>query len=258
MFKRVSRLIDHFTDTIKAGYYAPAKLDDNPDTDPLPRKPWVLTALGIFSVGYAFATNTVIGLAIEASLVGVTAGIGLAAVATAGLLGAVYLKSKKSGKDRIFETNMAGQRVKGKREDLYQLNKAQRKIISLTEAFKTAAAPKVINAEVQAVVAAHEEICKRVHVVDVGDAPGGEKTYEFVRPVVEFMSAAATPEEEEEAKAEAKAKAEARAEAKEAKAEAKAKEEEAQKKADSKPASKSASKPRAKPKSKPRPAAKAA
>lgn len=241
MFSRVTRLIDNFTETIKAGYYTPATID-NPETDPLPRKPWVLTAMGIFSLGYAFATNTVIGLAIEASLVGVTAGIGLAAVATGGLLGALYLKSKKACKERIFETNMAGQRVKGRREDLYKLNQAQRKIISLTEAFKSAASPKVVDAEVRAVIAAHEEICQRVTVVDVGDAPGGEKTYEFVRPVIAFTSAAAKPEDDAKPKAEEKAetKAESGAEAKE------------------KPAAKKASKPKAKPKSKPRPVAKAA
>lgn len=205
MFSRITRLINNFTETIKAGYYTPATID-NPETEPLPRKPWVLTAMGIFSLGYAFATNTVIGLAIEASLVGVTAGIGLAAVATGGLLGALYLKSRKACKERIFETNMAGQRVKGRRDDLYKLNQAQRKIISLTEAFKSAASPKVVDAEVRAVLAAHEEIRQRVTVVDVGDAPGGEKTYEFVRPVISFTSAAAAPEEDARAKAKPKSK----------------------------------------------------
>lgn len=190
MFTRVKRLIDNFTETIKAGYYTPATLE-NPQEEALPRKPWVLTAVGIFSIGYAFATNTVIGLAIEASLVGVTAGIGLAAVAAGGLLGALYLKSKKAAKERIFETNMAGQRVKGTRTDLYKLNQAQRQIISLTESFKSAAAPRVVDAEVKAVIEAHEDIRQRVNVLDPGDAPGGEKTYEFVRPVVEFTNASA-------------------------------------------------------------------
>lgn len=192
MFHRARRWLDNFTSTIRAGYYAPAAPENPHEREEiLPRKPWVLTAMGVFSLGYALATNTVIGLAIEASLVGVTAGIGLAAAAGAGLMGALYLKSKKSGAAQISETNMAGQRVRGSRADLFALHQAQRRIISLTAAFEDAAAPKIVEAEVQAVIAETAGPRSRVKVLDAHDAPGHKKTYEFVRPVVTFADAAA-------------------------------------------------------------------
>lgn len=191
LFDRAMRWIDDFTDTIRAGYYTPALPAPPKDEETLPRKPWVMTALGVFSVASALLTNTVIGLAIEASLIGVTAGIGLAGVIGAGILGTLYLKSKKAGAEKIAETNVAGQQVEGPRSALYKLHRAQRQIIGLTESFADAASPKMIQAEVQQIIADTAALRASVKVTDPGDAPGHRTDYEFVRPIVQFADAAA-------------------------------------------------------------------
>ncbi|MDI1228354.1 MAG: hypothetical protein PSY14_11775 [bacterium] len=190
MFDRLSSWFDNFYDTIKAGYYTPAAPHKIHDDSALPHKPWVTTALGALGLSSALASNTVIDMMIGASLIGVAAGMGLAAVTGVALLGALYLHSKKSGAVKIAETNMAGQKVSGSRADLYTLHTAQKKIISLTATFSEVAGPAVINAEVMDIIADSKAARDRVQVIDHGSAPASKVTYEFVRPVVQFADAA--------------------------------------------------------------------
>lgn len=190
MLGRLGRWIDDFTTTIKEGYYSPADPVDE-QGESLPRdKPWVMTGFGAFGIASALLSNTVIGLAIEASLIGVAAGICLAGLAGLGVMGALYAHCKKTGAEKISETNMAGQRVTGTRADLYKLHQAQRRIVTLTEDFQAAAPLRRVMAGVQDIIRDTAPERARVTVTDTGDAPADKKDYEFVRPVIAFTDAA--------------------------------------------------------------------
>lgn len=191
MLEAVGRWFDHFTDTIKAGYYAPLLPHQKHSHAGLPHKPWVMTALGVAGLAGSLITDAIVTLTVGASAVGIAAGAGFAAVAAAGMFGALYLRSKSHAGDTLSEINMAGQRVTGTRRDLYTLHQAQRKIISLTEAFDEVAARVVVDAEVQDIIHDTAAVRARVKVTDPGDSPGRKKVYEFVRPVVQFADAAA-------------------------------------------------------------------
>lgn len=192
MFDRLNRWFDNFRNTIRAGYYAPAfphKHDSNNSS--LPRRPWVLAGFGLTGLAGSLATDAIVTLAVGASAIGIAAGAGVAVIAAGAMFGALYLHSLKHGRETISETNMAGQKVQGPRADLYTLHMAQKKIISLTEAFDDVAPLRVVAAEVQDVIKSTVDARKRVTILDSSDAPGHETDYEFVRPVVQFADAAA-------------------------------------------------------------------
>lgn len=193
MMEAIGRWFDHFTETIKAGYYAPILPHQKHSHNKLPHKPWVMAALGITGLAGSLVTDAIVTLTVGASAVGIAAGAGFAAISAAGMFGALYLRSKSHANDTLSEINMAGQKVTGTRRDLFTLHQAQRKIISLTEAFDEVAARVVVDAEVQDIIADTAAIRARVTVTDPGDSPGHKKVYEFVRPVVQFADAAVPP-----------------------------------------------------------------
>ncbi len=202
LLDRLSRWFDNFRNTIRAGYYAPAyphKHDSN-SRGGLPRRPWVLAGFGLTGLAGSLATDAIVTLAVGASAIGIAAGAGVAVVAAGAMFGALYLYSLKHSRQTISETNMAGQKVQGQRADLYTLHMAQKKIISLTEAFDDVAPLRVVAAEVQDVIKSTAEARTRVTILDSTDAPGHERDYEFVRPVVHFADAAAIVAPESAAK----------------------------------------------------------
>lgn len=186
MFDRFKKGLDLFCQTLRAGYYTPptGKENDTPGARSLPKTPrMIATFTG------AAVMEVVLGVAglLSTTLVTVTsAGLALAAAAVMGL---TYFRCRKTADETIREVNMAGQEVIGTRRDLYLLHSTQKKIVRLSEAFDEAVAPRLVDAEVNALIDETNAARSRIRVIAAGDAPGHRFEYDFVRPVIRLRDA---------------------------------------------------------------------
>jgi hypothetical protein len=124
------------------------------------------------------------------------AAIGFALVGSA-VYTAEYYRAKKSREDEIIEINFAGQRVKGKRADLYHLHNAQLRIMNISSSLEGAKAATTADA-IQSVVDSVKEHRARVTVLDSGRNNAGRGAYAFSEP--DFRIVVETAHETEEPK----------------------------------------------------------
>lgn len=92
-----------------------------------------------------------------------------------------YIRAKKSREDVITEVNFAGQLVKGTRADLCRLQRAQLRIMNVSnnvDASSSVTAEEAVSNILRSV----EEERKRVHVSDGGRYGADKKSYAFTEP----------------------------------------------------------------------------
>ena len=130
------------------------------------------------SLGSKFMWGSVIALVSMTALK--WAAIGFAAVGGVVYTGE-YFRAKKAREDEIVEINFAGQRVKGKRADLYNLHRAQLRIMNVSSSLEGASASTTADA-VQAILDTVKEQRQRVQVLDGGRYDAGKEAYAFSEP----------------------------------------------------------------------------
>ena len=188
-----------FRNVIAAGYYRPDKREaeiasdiDDEDDQNVKHNRGMTIALGIGALAWMVVTDVILNAFENLSITGVTAfGISVGVASLLTTIG-VYRHCKKAGRDEITELNMAGQRVKGSRYDLYKLHKAQKKIWSLAGAFNEAVCPALIEKEIQRIIDKTAETRQRVTVLDCGQATRHKHDYDLIRPKFAFRDALET------------------------------------------------------------------
>lgn len=102
------------------------------------------------------------------------------AVVGLGVYTAEYFRAKKSREDEITEINFAGQRVVGKRADLYRLHRAQLRIMNISDSLNSATGT---TAEaIRDILNSVKEERARVKVLDGGRYGAGKGAYAFSEP----------------------------------------------------------------------------
>lgn len=96
-----------------------------------------------------------------------------------------YFRAKKSREDEITETNFAGQRVKGKRSDLYRLRHAQLQVMNITD--KLGQVDSTTEDAISKIVDSVKEERARVIIVDRGRYKASETAYDFREPDFRFV-----------------------------------------------------------------------
>jgi hypothetical protein len=108
-----------------------------------------------------------------------------AAIGFAAVGGAVYtleyLQAKKRREDEIVEINFAGQRVKGKRADLFRLHQAQMRVMNISSSLEGARAMTTAEA-IHSILESVKEERSRVTVLDSGRYSAGKDAYAFSEP----------------------------------------------------------------------------
>lgn len=110
-------------------------------------------------------------------------GFGLAGI---GVYSLEYIRAKKSREDEITEVNLAGQRVKGKRADLYRLHNAQVRVMNITD--KLSHGEETAGEAVRKILDSVKDERARVEVLDAGRYKASATAYEFTEPDFRFVT----------------------------------------------------------------------
>jgi hypothetical protein len=188
IFKHLGNVINRFNDVLAEGNYRVPPMtwgrlirgSLKPEIIPATSEVAVGTSMIDYgkSLGSKFMWGSVIALVSMTALK--WAAIGFAAVGGA-VYTAEYLRAKKSREDVIVEINFAGQRVKGKRADLYKLHRAQMNVMNISSSIDGATTSTTAEA-VQAIMESVKEERNRVTVLDSGRYNAGKEAYAFSEP----------------------------------------------------------------------------
>lgn len=188
MFDRLKRTIEKFNQVLAEGNYRVPPMTwgrlirGSLKPELLPATSEVAVGTSMIDYGKSLGSKFMWGSAI--ALISMTAlkwaAIGFALAGSA-VYTAEYFRAKKSRDDVIVEINFAGQRVKGKRADLYRLHQAQLHVMNITSSLDGATASTTAEAihSVMDSVAAERS---RVEVLDGGRYKAGKAAYAFTEP----------------------------------------------------------------------------
>jgi hypothetical protein len=191
LFKKLSKFYEHFYQTLAEGHYQAEPLTLWTLIRPNKQK---MPGTGPVEVGTRMLdTSTTVGkrflwasIFAALSIHALTTTAVVLAVAGAGLLALEYRRSKEAGRQTITEINFAGQKVQGKRADLYHLHKAQEQIMKLSDSFKMASLESTTDT-IDRILKGVAEERKRVKVLEGGRFGAKTKAYEFSEPAVKLV-----------------------------------------------------------------------
>ncbi|MEZ0224754.1 MAG: hypothetical protein ACAH83_09395 [Alphaproteobacteria bacterium] len=210
IFKRLGQTIDKFNKVLAEGNYRVPPMSWGRLVRGLkPELPATSeVAVGTTMIDYGKSLGNKFMWASIVALVSITAikwaAIGFAALGVA-VYTTEYFRAKKSREDEIVEINFAGQRIKGKRADLYRLNRAQLCIMNITTSLQGAEANTAADA-IRTIVDTVKDERARVAVLDSGRYGAGKEAYAFTEPDFRLvLDETALPEKHKEEKAAASA-----------------------------------------------------
>lgn len=189
----VRKFTQNITHTIRAGAYEPIKPGqlhkDFMATASLPQKFGLTVSRNAIAFAGAAISDVALNVLGMVSVSAVTLGGVVAGALGLGALGWIYHNSKKAAALDISEENMAGQIVHGRREDLYIMHQAQKKIVSLTRSFEEVASARHVREEIGQIIAETNAVRRRIRVENPGDAPGHRNEYDLIVPKVTYEDA---------------------------------------------------------------------
>lgn len=191
MFKKLTGFYEHFYQTLAEGHYQAEPLTlwslFKPNKQKMPGTTHVEVGTRMIDTSSMLGKRMMWAAVFAALSVSVMQTTALVlGVIGIGLLAMEYNRSKKAGQDVITEINFAGQKVQGKRCDLYRLHKAQEQIMKLSDSFKQASMESTTDT-IERIMKGVTEERKRVKVVDSGRFNAGLVEYEFSEPAVKLI-----------------------------------------------------------------------
>jgi hypothetical protein len=188
LFKHLGNVINKFNQVLAEGNYRVPPMTwgrlirGSLKPELLPATSEVAVGTSMIDYGKSLGSKFMWGSAI--ALVSMTA-LKWAAIGFALVGGVVYtgeyLRAKKSREEEIVEINFAGQRVKGKRADLYNLHQAQLRIMNISSSLEGANASTTSDA-VNAILETVKNERAHVKVLDGGRYDAGKEAYAFSEP----------------------------------------------------------------------------
>lgn len=191
MFKKLQKFYEHFYVTLAEGHYQAEPLtiwtlirpnkQKMPGTTPVEVGTRMIDTSSM--VGKRFMWATIFA---ALSIHALTTTAILLGVAGVGLLALEYNRSREAGRQTITEVNFAGQKVQGKRADLYHLHKAQEQIMRLADTFKQASMESTTDT-IDRIMRGVEAERKRVTVLEGGRYGAKTLAYEFSEPAIKLV-----------------------------------------------------------------------
>lgn len=186
MFERLKRTVDKFNQTLVEGSYRLQPLTFlnlirglKPE---LPATSEVAVGTTMIdtskSWGGKFLWGSAIALLSMKTLMWAAIGLGVTGV---GVYTMEYFRAKNARDDVLTEINFAGQRVQGKRSDLYRLHRAQLLIMNISSSLEGNQATTTADA-IRRILDTVKDERARVEVMDSGRYGAGATAYAFSEP----------------------------------------------------------------------------